>query len=563
LHGAKLAAAHRGELRHPLPVGFLYDENGLILKDPDEQVHGAVADLFAEFHRTGSALRVVRAFAETGRSFPQRAWGGAWAGKLKWGRLTHARVLQALKNPTYAGAYTFGKSRDVRKVQPDGSVRTSRRRRAREEWTVLIEDHHEGYLSWQEYLAVEAKLAANNTQKRARPVREGVALCQGIIFCGICGGRVGTRYDRRDRKVSYTCQVKDSARTPQCRTIDASTVDNAVGELFLNTVTAQQIGSALTAAEEVVDRHTRTHRAAELAVQRARYDADRAERAFSNVEPENRLVARTLEFRWETKLAALAESEAALATPKATKPPLPATDSLRSLAGDLPRLWHADTTSPRDRKRLLRTLIADIALLPESDPHTMRVGVRWHTGATDELTIARPGPGRTPVAALGSDPPSRCYSHQHRDRRVAQHRGPDHRQGQAVHRLGRRKSPRRLQDLRPPNRRRPRRRDQRQTGRRRTWYPRRCRLQLAATWASTRPAGSQRTLVHPLGFRDAGDLPAEGRQLVPAQTDTSDAAQANATDGNRPLIPHRHTTRHAWPWPPAAVERFRCGKSLT
>jgi hypothetical protein len=309
-------------------------------------------------------------------------------------------VLQALKNPTYAGAYTFGKSRDVRKVQPDGSVRTSRRRRAREEWTVLIEDHHEGYLSWQEYLAVEAKLAANNTQKRARPVREGVALCQGIIFCGICGGRVGTRYDRRDRKVSYTCQVKDSARTPQCRTIDASTVDNAVGELFLSTVTAQQIGSALTAAEEVVDRHTRTHRAAELAVQRARYDADRAERAFSNVEPENRLVARTLESRWEIKLAALAESEAALATAKATKPPLLATDSLRSLAGDLPRLWHADTTSPRDRKRLLRTLIADIALLPESDPHTMRVGVRWHTGATDELTIARPGPGRTPVAAL-------------------------------------------------------------------------------------------------------------------------------------------------------------------
>lgn len=400
LHGAKLAAAHRGELRHPLPVGFVYDEDSNIIKDPDEQVRCAVADVFAEFHRTGSALGVMRAFAETGRLFPQRAWGGAWAGKLKWGKLTHSRVVQVLKNPTYAGVYTFGKTRDVRQVQPDGSVRSSRRRRAREEWTVLIEDHHEGYLAWQEYLGNETKLAANNTQRRARPVREGTALCQGIIFCGMCGGRVATRYDRRDRKVSYRCPDRASARTPQCRTFDASTVDGAVSELFLNTMTPQQIGLALAAAGEVVDRHTRTHRAAELAVQRARYEADRAERAFSNVEPENRLVARTLESRWETKLSALGEAEAALATAKAAKPPLPDTDSLQALAADLPRLWHAETTSPRDRKRLLRALIADVTLLPEPDPHTMRVGVRWHTGATDELTVARPGPGRTPAVVL-------------------------------------------------------------------------------------------------------------------------------------------------------------------
>jgi hypothetical protein len=221
-----------------------------------------------------------------------------------------------------------------------------------------------------------------------------------IIFCGVCGGRVGTRYDRGDRKVTYSCQVKDSARTPQCRNFSASAVDDAVGVLFLNTITPAQIGVALAAADEVAQRHTRSHRAAELAVQRARYEADRAERAFSNVEPENRLVARTLESRWEAKLAALAEAEAALATTQASKPPLPATDSLQALASDLPRLWHAETTSPRDRKRLLRSLIADVTLLPELDPHTMRIGVRWHTGATDELAVPRPGPGRTPDAAL-------------------------------------------------------------------------------------------------------------------------------------------------------------------
>lgn len=157
-------------------------------------------------------------------------------------------------------------------------------------------------------------------------------------------------------------------------------------------------------------------RAAELAVQQARYEADRAERAFSNVEPENRLVARTLESRWEARLAALTEAEAALATAQAAKPSLPAADSLHALAQDLPRLWHAETTSPRHRKRLLRSLVADVTLLPEPDAHTMRIGVRWHTGATDELAVARPGPGRTPTAALEV---IRRHPYQRRDRRRA------------------------------------------------------------------------------------------------------------------------------------------------
>ncbi|MEV6523143.1 recombinase family protein [Longispora sp. NPDC051575] len=400
LHGAKLAAAHRGELRGPLSVGFVYDDEGFVVKDPDQQVAGAVADLFAEFARTGSALGVMKAFADAGRQFPQRAWGGVWAGKLKWGRLTHARVLQALKNPAYAGAYTFGRSSDVRRVQPDGTVRSSRRKRAREDWTVTIQDHHEGYICWQEYLDIEAKLAANNTRKGARPVREGTALCQGIIMCGACGGRIGTRYDRADSKVTYSCQIKDAQRTQKCRTVAATTVDDAVSDLFLATITPEQIAAAIAVADEVTDRHASTHRAAELAVDRARYEADRAERSFVNVEPENRLVARTLETRWEAKLAELVEAEAALATAKAAKPPLPERGALQALAADLPQLWDSPTTSHRDRKRLLRTQIADVTLLPETDREQVRIGVRWHTGATDEITVARRGPGRTPVAVV-------------------------------------------------------------------------------------------------------------------------------------------------------------------
>jgi DNA invertase Pin-like site-specific DNA recombinase len=413
LHGAKVAAAHRGELRHPLPVGYVYDEGGQVVKDPDEQVQRAVEDLFAEFARTGSAMQTVRAFHETGRLFPQRAWAGAWAGTLKWGKLTHARVAHALKNPTYAGAYTFGKTRDVRRVLPDGTVRSTRRRRAREEWTVLIEDHHDAYVSWAEYLATEAKLAANTTKRGARPVREGTALCQGIILCGTCGGRVTTRYSRADRKVTYRC----AEPTARCRTVVADTVDDAVTTLLLKTVTPQQIQVALAAADEVVDRQVRSHRAAELAVERARYEADRAERAFSQVEPENRLVARTLESRWETKLAALTEAKATLATARAIKPPEPDREALQALAADLPRLWDAPTTSPRDRKRLLRTLIADVTLLLEPDSDAVRIGVRWHTGAADELVVDRRGPGRTPPEALAI---VRQYGATHSDVQIAE-----------------------------------------------------------------------------------------------------------------------------------------------
>jgi hypothetical protein len=186
----------------------------------------------------------------------------------------------------------------------------------------------------------------------------------------------------------------------RCRTVTADTVDDAVTSLLLKTITPQQISVALAAADEVADRQVRTHRAAELAVERARYDADRAERAFTQVEPENRLVARTLETRWEAKLAALAEAEAALATARAVKPQVPDHDALRALAADLPRLWDAPTTSPRDRKRLLRTLIADVTLLLDQDCDVVRIGVRWHTGAIDELTVERRGPGRTPPEAL-------------------------------------------------------------------------------------------------------------------------------------------------------------------
>ena len=387
LQAAKRAAAARGELRTPLPVGYVHDDAGEVVIDPDAEVQAAIADVFAGFAATGSAYGVVAVFA--GRRFPLRAYGGAWAGRLRWGHLTHARVVGVLKNPAYAGAYVHGRYGSRRSVDEDGTVHTMMFERPRAEWPVLIKGHHEGYITWTGYLANEAKLAANRTNAGARPPREGCALCQGIITCGSCGKPMRANY-HTDQRPAYECSSRaDRLTTPTCRSVAAATVDAAVAAALLDALTPGQVALALSAAGQVTDRHQRVSRAAELAVERARYEADRAERSFHQVEPENRLVASTLEARWESRLAALAEAEQSLEAARDSLPPLPSRAELEKLAADLPALWHAPTTSSKDRKRLLRTLVADVTLLPEPGPGKARIGIRWHTGATDELTVAR------------------------------------------------------------------------------------------------------------------------------------------------------------------------------
>ena len=409
LQANKRAAAGRGELRTPLPVGYVHDDAGDIVTDPDAEVQAAVADVFAAFAACGSAYGVVAVFKD--RKFPLRAYGGAWAGQLRWGRLTHARVIGVLKNPGYAGVYVHGRYASRRTVDPSGTVHTTLAERPRAEWPVLIKDHHEGYITWADYLANEAKLAANRTNAGARPPREGCALCQGIIFCGSCGRPMRTNY-HTDQRPSYECSSRaDRLTTPTCRSVAAATVDDAVARLLLDALTPEQVALALSAADDVAGRHQRVSRAAELAVERARYDASRAERSFCQVEPENRLVARSLEARWEARLAVLAEAEQQLDAARDTLPPLPGRAELERLAADLPGLWHAPATSSKDRKRLLRTLIADVTLLPETDPSKVRIGIRWHTGATDKLIAARavhpgtarrsPSPAVEMVARLG------------------------------------------------------------------------------------------------------------------------------------------------------------------
>jgi len=391
MQGAKRAAAARGELRFPLPVGYVHDVDGNTVIDADQEVAAAVADVLAAFQATGSAYAVVAAFKE--RRFPRRAYGGVWAGELRWGRLTHSRVLGVLSNPSYAGAYVFGRYRTQRLVAADGSVHETTREQPRSEWAVVIQDHHPGYITWEQYLLNQQRLAANATRSGARPPREGAALCQGIVHCGSCGRAMATNY-RLSGRADYECALSraDHVTTPACRVIDAATVDRIVAERLLQVLRPEEVALALATVDEVADRRLRSTRASELALERARFQADRAERAFHACEPENRLVARSLEGRWEAKLGVLAEAEAALAAVKASVPKLPPRAELEALAADLPALWTAPSTSDKDRKRLLRTLVADVTLTSQPHGDEVRIGIRWRSGASELVVARRPPP---------------------------------------------------------------------------------------------------------------------------------------------------------------------------
>ena len=387
LQESKRAAARRGQLRVPLPVGYVYDDDQVVI-DPDAEVAAAIADVFAAFETTGSAYGVAGAFAD--RKFPRRAYGGAWAGELRWGRLTHPRARGILTNPVYAGAYVFGRRRTRQVVAADGSVRSATVELPRDQWQVLIPDHHPGYISFDDYLAIQTKLAANRTNAGARPPREGTALCQGIVFCGACGRSMQVRYASRHPYYECSHSRADHVATPRCGSVRADTIDQAVTQALLAAVAPDQLALALAAADQVTARRQRSVRAAELAVERARYQADRAERAFGACEPENRLVARSLEARWEARLAELAEAEATLALQTQTQPELPSPQQLQATVADLPTLWSAATTSDKDRKRLLRVLLGDLTITPSAaDPTRLSVGLRWKSGATQQLQATR------------------------------------------------------------------------------------------------------------------------------------------------------------------------------
>ena len=402
LEGLRHKAA-RGELHIPLPVGYVWGEApGEVRLDPDEEVVRALRNVFARFAELGAARRVWLWFLEEGLCLPARQPGG---GPLRWVRPSYAAVRQVLTNPVYAGAYVFGKTRTERSLDADGVLR---RRRVliedRSEWQVFLPDHHEGYVDWETYEANLERLEANRPQhlrQAGGAVREGSALLQGLAACGRCGRRMYTQYRDGGSNPDYVCTGGNRA-TRSCMCIAGTQIDRALERAVLEALRPAGVAAALQAAEQMEAGQDTALEQLRLGEERAAYEASRAERAYRAVDPENRLVARGLEREWERCLGNLAEAREAVAARERTCRAAPSAaerEAVLALGEDLPRVWHAETTTVRDRKELLRELLEEVVIDLPGDGERIHLVLRWRGGLRSKLEFerrrGRPAPLRT------------------------------------------------------------------------------------------------------------------------------------------------------------------------
>lgn len=399
LQGGKRNKAERGELRFPLPVGLCWDDAGGIVLDPHQEVQGAVRLVFRFFQETGSAYGVAHRFAEQDLKFPKRAYGGVWNGQLIWGHLTDSRVLNILKNPAYAGVYAFGRFRCVKEILQDGAVRSRVKEMPRDSWLVEIQNHHEGYLDWDEYLTNQEQLQRNRTLRPdnvlPQAAREGLALLQGLLVCGKCGRRLTVRYRGNGGIYPiYECNwLKRQGRSKKsCMSIPCPPLDQAVAERVLQAFDREQLQLALAAQDELTQRDGSVHRQWQMRLERARYEADLAQRRYEQVDPENRLVAASLEGRWNQALSRVDEVHRQM-DEFGRRQTRTFTDEQRAqildLASNFPQLWKSDTTSWKDRKRMLRLLVEDI-LVERGADRELQLHLRWSGGACEDLTVVLP-----------------------------------------------------------------------------------------------------------------------------------------------------------------------------
>jgi len=398
LEGGIRNKAARGELRRGLPVGLVWGEqDGEVLLDPDEAVRGAIAVIFERFAELGSVRQVWLWMRREGVQFPMRRFH---RGEIQWVTPTYHQIHSVLENPVYAGAYAFGKTRRERYVDEHGQPRTRVRRLAQADWEVLIWEHHPGFIDKATFEANRERIARNTRPRAHEPggaVREGAALLQGIAVCARCGRKLNVHYDgrRAQARPSYYCpgSILVENRGSWCLRVGGVQIDQAVAGALLAALTPAGVKAALLAAEALEADHDAALNQWRLQVERAQYQAERAERRYRQVEPEHRLVARGLERDWEQALTALTEAKAELALREQQRPrTLTPTERERLLAlgADLGRVWSAPTTTDRDRKQLLRTLIEEVIVDVVREQRRATLTLRWRAGAITELIVALP-----------------------------------------------------------------------------------------------------------------------------------------------------------------------------
>jgi len=394
LRGGILSKAQRGELKTRLPTGFVYDHNDQIIIDPDRQVQQSIRLFFDIFQRTGAAFATVKAFAKDDVKFPCRIHLGSDKGKLKWQRLTSSRALVILRNPRYAGAYYYGRQRSRKNV--DGS--TTYFQVPRDEWLVLIKGAHPGYITWEQYeenlRRIRQNAIAYNVIDRKTPPREGPCLLQGLAVCGKCGQRMTVRYkSQRQGRIDpvYLCQRQRIERWENsCQYIPGAAIDEAIGKLLIESVTPLTLEMALKVQQELENRFNEADKLRQQQVERAEYEANLARRRFMQVDPDNRLVADTLEAEWNEQLRQLQDAKDYYENHRrreSEKLQKAQQQEVLKLAKDFPRLWNNPKTPMREKKRMIRFLIEDVTMIREEG---ITLHVRFKGGATKTLKLPPP-----------------------------------------------------------------------------------------------------------------------------------------------------------------------------
>ena len=389
--------AARGELRRGLPVGFVWGEaDGEVRFHPDEAVRGMISTVFSRFAELGSVRRVWLWLRSEGLSFPLRSGPN---GEVRWVDPAYIAIYHVLTNPVYAGAYAYGKSRHYVTIDESGTPKKRVRKLPRSQWSVLIPNHHQGYIDWSTYEANRVRISANTHplphQSGSGAVREGTALLQGLAVCGHCGRKLHTHYTGRTSSPGYHCAGKDivHGRGLYCLNVGAVQIDDAVAQAVLSALAPLGIQAALAAAERIEADHDGALAQWRLAVERASYEAQRAERRYRAIDPENRLVARGIEAEWESCLRELEKAKAELARREQQRPRTLTSDErgrLLALGADLPQAWQAPTTSPRDKKELLRTLLEEVIITVHKNESRTHLTLRWCGGALTDLELDTP-----------------------------------------------------------------------------------------------------------------------------------------------------------------------------
>jgi hypothetical protein len=398
LRGGSLHKAGKGQLRLPLPAGLEYDESGRVRITPDEAVVDAIATVFSYFDQLASARQVMLRLLEEDRKLPRRSSADR---QVRWEQPKYKAIHEILTNPVYAGVYAYGRKQTERRVT-DGVITEHQRRAPREEWHVCIEEHHPGYISFERYLANQERLRANWRPPRGEgggAAREGRALLQGLIRCGRCGRRMQVGYSGRTLVPNYSCvRGNQLYGTKRCQSVGGRRIEQVVLDQIFQALQPAGIEATLRALEHANGDHQARVRSAELELERAQIHADRAKRQFDGCEPENRLVARTLEREWEQRLTEVRRAERAVAEVAATRPDPLSSDEIawcRHAGADLRKVFDAPTTSDRERKQLLRAILTDVVVTVDraSEQHAAELRVVWEGGAVTEHTVPLPRTG--------------------------------------------------------------------------------------------------------------------------------------------------------------------------